>query len=136
MSKIKFRIGGSPGVVFNLPSRKTGDSSTCVGKVVVDIYGLQCSESLSFSRESLLQLCNGAKKLFSSLKGKISISSTCESFTLIALAGSTGNIKIEVSMKKYQFSKLYNAEWQAQGCFHDNPECLLQLIKVKDEITS
>lgn len=122
--------------MINLPSKKVGDPSTCLGKVVVDIYGLKCSETLSFEKKSLSKLCSGAKKLFNSLKGGVSILSTCESFKLTIAAGSTGNIKVEASMKKYQFAQPNNAEWQASGSFYDNPECLLQLIEAENDINS
>jgi len=123
-------------VAFNLPSKERGDASTCTGKVAIDIYGLRCSESLSFSRESLFKLRDGAEKLFNSLKGQVSIVSKCNSFSLNVSAGSTGNIMVEVSMKKYQFSQPNNAEWKAQGSFYDNPECLMQLIGALDDIKS
>ena len=136
MSKIQFRIGGSPGVVFNLPSKEIGDATVCVGKVSVDIYGLKCSESLSFSSDSLLKFCDGAEKIYESLKGQVSITSKCNLFALHVSAGSTGHIRVEVSMKKYQFTTPNNAEWIAKGSFYDNPECLVKLIGSADDIKS
>ncbi len=136
MSKVQFRIGGAPGVMFNLPSRKVGDATVLEGKVVMDIYGLKCSERLSFDQVALLRLCANAKKLFEKLKGEASISSLCESFHLTVTSSSTGGVRIEASMKKNQFSQPNNAEWQANGVFYDLPSCLVPLINSADGISS
>jgi hypothetical protein len=136
MSRIKFRIGGSPGVTINLPSRKHQDGSICIGNVIADIYGLQCSERLSFTTESILIFSKNCESLYKILKGKACISSICNTFVLCVSADSTGHIKVEVNMKKYQFSQPNNAEWKAEGCFHSNPECLEKVIKIQHEIKS
>ena len=134
MTKIKHIVGGSPGVIFNLPTTKIGETSIMEGKVLIDIYGLKCSESLSFSKGNLLNLSQGANKLYKTLKGNIKIQSECNTFEFLASAGTTGNIKIEVKMKRYQFSQPNNAEWKASGSFYCNPECLLPLIEIQNEI--
>jgi hypothetical protein len=134
--KIKHNIGGSPGVTFNLPTTNKGDNSILEGKVLVDIYGLKCSRPVSFSKAALTRLSSNAVSLYSSLKGNTLIESECKTFKFRASAGSTGNIKFDVAMKKYQFSQPNNAEWEASGIFYSDPECLKWLIEIGNEIKS
>ena len=134
MTRIKHVIGSSPCVVFNLPSTKAGDNSILKGKVFIDIYGLKCSQSLSFAKEELVRLSSEAKQLYDNLKGTVTIQSECKSFWFSVSASSTGNIKIEVTMTRYEFSQPNNSEWQAYGSFYNYPECLLPLIEIGNEV--
>ena len=136
MSKIKFKIGTSQHVVFNLPSRAVGDSNTCIGKVLVNVSGLNCSNSLSFDREDLIKLYKNASKLYKSLKGQASISSKCKTFNLVVTGTAKGHIKIEVNMSNFQYTSPENSEWQTKLFFYDYSDSLIELVKSKNEIKS
>ena len=136
MSKIKFTIGKSQSLVFNLPSKAPGDSETCMGKVLINSNGINCSKDVSFAKADLLELHRCALKIYQTLSGKVSISSKCNTFNLAISATNKGHIKIEASMSNIHFTTPENSEWLTKVCFYDYPESLVQLIESVDAIES
>ena len=136
MSKIKFTIGKSNGVTFNLPSRKRGDADTCMGKVLVNVPGLNCANDLSFSKMKLAEFRNEIEEIHRSLYGQANISSKCGSFRLVVTITEKGHVKVVIEFSKFKFDSPDNAEWKTEICFYDYLDSLIQIIKSKDEIQS
>ena len=61
---------------FNLPSKKRGDGSICVGKVVADLNTLKCSKAVEFNHASLAGFSDQLKTMYSALKGEVSLKSS------------------------------------------------------------
>lgn len=129
MSKIKFVIGGSPGINFNLPTKAFGDSSICMGRVAVDAGELRFASDLSFRRDDLLEFCEKAKSIRTNLTGSTSIESTCEAFYLLISAIAKGHLEVTTRMRRRKWAYPDNAEWESTYRCFLYPDALDGLIR-------
>lgn len=136
MSKVKFRIGSVPGVLFNLPSRAYGDSNTLMGKVSVDVGELKYSNELSFDKQQLIELCLTAKTIRDNSKGKVEIQSKCSRFKLVLSATPKGHVEVTPTTSGFKFAGPENIEWEAKSRFQIYPEGLDNLVDSESEIRS
>lgn len=136
MSKIKFTLGKIHNIVFNLPSRAPGNSSICMGKVIINVPGLNCSKEIEFDQFDLVKLSLDSKKLHETVKGRASISSKCRGFKLVISGTNKGHIKFEVTLNNYYFTSPENLEWSSSITFYEYLESLQQVIGSIKQIQS
>jgi len=125
---MKFRVGNQPSITFNLPSKKREEGHIFVGKVLADIHGLKCSAIYEFEKNSLLKFKHQIEKLNVNLKGGATLSSYCNLFKVTLEASFTGNIIVNCSFKRSQFSQPYNINWSSNGEFSFEPSLLKNVI--------
>lgn len=136
MSKIKFTLGKIQNIVFNLPSRAPGDASICMGKVIINVPGLNCSKEIEFHQSDLVKLSLDSTKLYEAAKGRASISSKCRGFKLTISGTNKGHIRFEVTLNNHTFTSPENLEWSSSITFYEYLESLQQVIGSLEQIQS
>jgi hypothetical protein len=136
MARIKFKIGSSPGVHFNLPSREHGNSEVCRGKVSLDSGKLKCSGEFSIDREQLVNLVINAKSIISSAKGACHIMSKCNRLSIGFSVTRKGHLKVIANMTGFEFSFPENREWRSESTFYLYPDSLKEVLDSESEICS
>ena len=96
MPAVRFTIGQENRVRFNLPSRASGDSTTLVGRVTIDVRAMKCSLAAQFRMCDLRELAQRLRECGETLRGEFFLEATSGVFTLAGHMGPHGQVRLRV----------------------------------------
>ena len=136
MGKLQFQIGAAEHVRIVLPCKQHGNRDFFIGKAMVRVSGLNCTQEVSIERYNLIRFFDQLDSACRSLKGTFELESTNSRFKLKGCVNRKGSFQITVICTGLYFTQPENTEWSLSvsfACGHLDYQEASTILKVEGE---